>query len=59
MTPKDYIVYIEKGSNETRAVLDTHEGMDVIMHEEGHKIIGYVSADREKAAVEYGDQVLR
>jgi hypothetical protein len=59
MPPKDFIVYIPPGSNATCAVLDTHEGMDVLMHKEGNKIIGYVSAPTEKAAIDYGDQVLR
>ena len=58
-TPKDWIVYIDKDSNETKATLDTHQGMDVLIHKEGHKIIGYVSSDSELSVIAYGDQVLR
>ncbi|MBW2645195.1 MAG: hypothetical protein JRE23_03265 [Deltaproteobacteria bacterium] len=61
MTPKDWIVYLSPSDEFklTHAVLDTHEGMDVLMHKEGNKIIGYVTAGNEKTAVDYGDQVLR
>ena len=61
MRPKDWIIYIDKDSGKTEAVLDTYEGMDVFMANEGHTIIGYVSNDprHKQAVIDYGDQVLR
>jgi len=57
-TPKDWIVYIDGQTQKLHAVLDTHQGMDVLMDKEGHRIIGYVSAGTEASAVQYGHDVL-
>jgi hypothetical protein len=59
--PKDYIVYIEKGTNETKAVMNyaTKQDLTWYVEEEGHKIIGYVSSGSMKEAIAYADQVLR
>jgi len=59
--PKDYVVYIEKGTNVTRAALNwpAREDLAGLIKKEGHKIIGYVSSGSETEAVKYGDTVLR
>jgi hypothetical protein len=61
-TPKDWIVYIDKDTNETRAIV----AMDIngyrqrdFVEAEGGKVIGLVSSGTERDAIIYGDQVLR
>jgi hypothetical protein len=61
MPPKDYIVYIDKDTNKTVAIL-AWAGPGIIedkLKDYGHKIIGKVSSGSEKEAETYGDQVLR
>ena len=60
MTPKDWIVYIEKKTNKTRACLAYGYVDKESLEKEGHKVIGYtVSAGTEQDAIIYADQVLR
>jgi hypothetical protein len=63
MTPKDYTVYIDD-KNQTRAVLtfaiyNNSKDTDKSLTDQGYKVIGKVSVDKESAAIDYGDQVLR
>ena len=59
MPPKDYIVYIEKDTNETRALLAWLDQDKTSLEKEGHKIIGYVSSGSMTEAIKYGNEVLR
>jgi hypothetical protein len=59
-TPKDYIIYIEKDTNNTQAAIDDWTGdLPALLEREGHKIIGKISASSKADAIAYGDQVLR
>lgn len=58
-TPKDYIVYIEKGTNETIAILNIFSNDERRIKDSGHKIIGYVSSGSEADAIKYANAVLR
>lgn len=57
--PKDFIIYIEKGTNKTRAMLAWLDKDEHYLETDGHKVIGYVSSGSMDEAIKYGDQVLR
>jgi hypothetical protein len=61
MIPKDYIIYIDRDTDKTVAIL-AWAGPGIIedkLKDYGHKIIGKISSGSEKEAETYGDQVLR
>jgi hypothetical protein len=61
MPPKDYIIYIDKDTDKTVAIL-AWAAAGVIedkLKDYGHKIIGKISSGSETEARNYGDQVLR
>jgi hypothetical protein len=59
--PRDYIVYIDKDTNKTVAILawTDDEYQSALVEANGHKIIGKVSSGSETDAREYGDVQLR
>jgi hypothetical protein len=59
--PKDWIVYIEKDTNETRAdIISDYTSLPAEeLEKKGHKVIGYISSGSMAEAIQYGNEVLR